>query len=432
MNRVIACLVFVLIAGIAAPGPAPAQEKDPVQRSRELARRARDAYDHHDYATSARFYQEAVDLRPNHPTLVYNLAAVYALNGQVEASLSTLDRLVRMGIYVDPVADPDFGSLLMNPDFVDRAKRLQANGKPHGTSATVFTVPEPGFVPEGVAYDPAGDAYFLGSVHRRKIVRVVNGKAETFADRDDGLWSVMGMRVDPVRKLLWVTTTASKNGEDVPEADIGKAALVAFDPASGKVVGRFPPPYREDPYWLGDLCLDARGSVYVSDSAVGAIYVHRAGADTLELVTGDVAFGSLQGLCLSGDGRYLFAADYGNGIFRIDVESKEVRLLDCPPSATLLGIDGLDIHRGKLIAVQNGIRPNRIIEVTLNGDRTAIRSVEVLASALPEWDEPTLGMVRGGGFIYVADSQWNKFAQDGTLPEDAGLLDPRVMRVSLD
>ncbi len=435
MKRIVACLVPILAAGVLAVSRAPAQtvtrEKDPVQQSRDLARQGLAAHDRHDYPASARFFKEASDLRPNHPTLVYNLAAAYALNGQAEASLGALGRLIEMGVYVDPVADPDFASLLMDPQFVEATKQLQGNGKPHGDGATVFTVPATGFIPEGVTYDPASGAYFLGSVHRRTIVRVRDGKAEPFADREDGLWSVMGMRVDPARNVLWVTTTACVNGEGTTEAEMGKAALVAFDPASGKVTGRFVPPASEKPYWFGDLCLGPRGAVYLTDSVRGEIYVHRAGADTLEIFKGDPVFGSLQGLCVSADGRYLFAADYGNGIFRIDMRSRDVLLLDCPPNATLLGVDGLDIHRGRLIAVQNGIRPHRIVEVALNDDRTRVRSVTVLAAALPDWDEPTLGQVRGSAFIYVADSQWSKFAKDGSLPEDAKFLDPRVMRLAL-
>jgi hypothetical protein len=50
----------------------------------------------------------------------------------------------------------------------------------------------------------------------------------------------------------------------------------------------------------------------------------------------------------------------------------------------------------------------------------------VLERAHPAFDEPTLGVVVGDDFYYIADGQWERFGEDGTVA-DAGALRPTVV-----
>jgi hypothetical protein len=52
----------------------------------------------------------------------------------------------------------------------------------------------------------------------------------------------------------------------------------------------------------------------------------------------------------------------------------------------------------------------------------------VLAANLPEFDEPTLGVVHDGGFYFVANSHWNRFDRENNLPD--GLEGPIVLKLS--
>lgn len=63
--------------------------------------------------------------------------------------------------------------------------------------------------------------------------------------------------------------------------------------------------------------------------------------------------------------------------------------LTVPDSISDHGIDGLYRHDGRLIAIQNGIRPHRVVAFTLSDDGLAITGNRTLASKLPEFDEPT-------------------------------------------
>jgi hypothetical protein len=58
-----------------------------------------------------------------------------------------------------------------------------------------------------------------------------------------------------------------------------------------------------------------------------------------------------------------------------------------------------------------------------------VTAARVLARNLPEFDEPTLGVVAGDEFLFVANSHWNRFDRQGGLPVD--LEGPIILRLSL-
>jgi hypothetical protein len=107
-----------------------------------------------------------------------------------------------------------------------------------------------------------------------------------------------------------------------------------------------------------------------------------------------------------------------------------VALLDAPEDAALTGIDGLLLWRGDLVAIQNGLRPHRILRLRLDGKASRVESVAVLERAHPRWDEPTLGVLVGADLYYVATSQYGAIRQDGSLAQDR-LQPPVILRLPL-
>jgi hypothetical protein len=98
-------------------------------------------------------------------------------------------------------------------------------------------------------------------------------------------------------------------------------------------------------------------------------------------------------------------------------------------TTNLFGIDGLYRHGNELIAIQNGIRPNRVAAFALGEDGLTVTGTRVLARNLPQFDEPTLGTLFGDSLLFVANSHWNRFDRDGNLPE--GLEGPIILEVEL-
>jgi hypothetical protein len=137
----------------------------------------------------------------------------------------------------------------------------------------------------------------------------------------------------------------------------------------------------------------------------------------------------MQGLVLDQSGEYLYVADYVGGLFRVRLSDYSMQAVVSGDDTSLFGIDGLYRYGNELIAIQNGIRPNRVVAFSLGEDGLSISSTRILASNLPEFDEPTLGTITGDEFLFVANSHWGRFDREGNLPE--ALTGPMILKIKL-
>jgi sugar lactone lactonase YvrE len=332
-----------------------------------------------------------------------------------------------LGYSADLGADSDFASLRGTPGYTEVAGRLARNAEPLVRSRAAFTLPETDLLAEGIAYDPVDGSFYVAAVHQRKILRVApGGVVGVFADAGDGRWAPMGMGVDPARRLLWVAASAVPQMRGYAPADSGRGALLAFDLRSGAAAGR----YQVEPdgagHVVGDLIVARDGRVYASDSRAPVIYRVPLAGDTLERFAQSGLLLSAQGLALSPDERSLYVADYARGILRVDLRTHGVTLLEAADSALVLGIDGLYRHGAELIGVQNGVTPHRVVRLTLDASGQRVVRTRVLERAHPAHQEPTLGVVVGDDLYYIANSQWERYGENGQ-PRDPAALDPTVV-----
>ena len=427
-------VLALLIVGVSAlmHGGAAANE-DPPKSARYYRQQAAAAYKAKDYAAAIELFKKAAEIIPDHPTLHYNLACVYALAGRKEEALSHLARIAEMGLVMPAEKDGDLNSIKDTPQFQLILKRFQASKTPVIRSSTAFTVHEKGLITEGLAFDPVEGTFFVSSVHKRKILKITkNGEATTFASEQDGLFSVLGMSVDAKRRDLWVTTTAFPQMVNFKKEDQGVSAVFKFDLQTNKLVKKYLLSNSTKKHALGDLTIRSNGDVFTTDSLSPAVYVIRAQQDQIELLLEDPGFGSPQGLAFSGDEQHLFMADYSTGLFDIDVKTRRVTHLAPLAGATLLGIDGLYFHKGSLIGVQNGVTPQRIVRISLNKDLRRAERLEVLEANNPVFLEPTLGVLVKDTFYFIANSQWPLVDENGKLAAEDKLRDPVVLKMNLD
>jgi len=98
----------------------------------------------------------------------------------------------------------------------------------------------------------------------------------------------------------------------------------------------------------------------------------------------------------------------------------------------LYGMDGLAFYRGSLIATQNGVNPARLVRLYLSRDAGRVERAEILEMNHELLAEPTLGVVVGDAFYYVATSQWANFGPEGALLPEEELRDAVVLKVKLE
>lgn len=381
-----------------------AQSADEISRAQAAEQAARKAYGERSYGEFLIQMVAANAARPNHPRLIYNLAAAYALNGDPDNALNSIERLAKMGLAFAVEKDENFKGLVDNERFKAAMAIFATNREPLNKGEVGFSVDDKTLIAESLAFDPKGGSYYVGSIHQRKIVRIDRkGIASDFSKPSDGLWSVLGMRVDAARGFLWACTTAFPQMKGFAPEDKGRAGIFKYELATGRLLKKYILPSGES-HALGDLILDKAGNVYATDSVAPVIYRIGAKSDTIEEFLRSTMFASLQGLAFDTNQRNLYLADYSKGIFRVDLSTKHVVQQTPTETITLLGIDGLYFYQGALIAIQNGVVPNRVLRLSLEKDQ--IVAQEVIEANHPDFNEPTLGVIVGDSLHFIANSQW--------------------------
>lgn len=168
--------------------------------------------------------------------------------------------------------------------------------------------------PEGVAFDPDGQAFFVGSLGDGSIHRIAaDGTQSMFSAGPDGEWSTAGIKVDAERGRVWACSGQSDGMQT--------QAVWQLDLASGDVDNVFDLGEITDGADCNDVAVDADGVVYVSDPPLGA--VHRIADGSAEPWITDPMFAPTAGLGLNGlaatpDGEYLVLAKFAPPtLFRI-------------------------------------------------------------------------------------------------------------------
>ena len=432
MRRILSVAIAVLcLAAMQASADTP------VQQARTLQNQAREAYKASKFADAAGNFAAALTFRPHHPGLLYNFAATSAKAGHNDDAIRALNEYADMGLIADLDKDTDFDGLKKLPAYIAVLSRLAANRKPIGTSTIAVTISGPPFLAEGIAYDSAGKRFFVSSVDQRKIVQInADGRATDFVPSGrDGLLGAFGMAIDVKTQLLWVSTSGVAHARALDPAEKGIGGAFAFALKDGTFVSNMlsKPPAADAPRVVADLAVGPDDTVYATDSALPIIYAipspfsRPAHAEREWLKSED--FVSLQGIAATPDGKGLIAADYSMGIFFIDRATKAIERIDYAGGTTLLGIDGLVRNGNTLIAVQNGIAPQRVVAITLNASGNGVAAVKVISANDPNIPEPSLGTMRGDDYCVVANAQWSRFNEDGTPKQT---LDPaRVACIKL-
>lgn len=402
----------------------PAQTPEDMAIARQAEQSAVKAYQAKNYVEFLAQMKIANAARPNHPRLIYNLASAYATARESEAVYTSLERLANMGLFFDIAKDADFATFTGSGRFKAIEAKFAENKEAVNNSTRAFSLDDKTLITEGLAYNAKKQTFYVGSVHQRKIVAVKNGVTTDFSSPADGLWSVLGMRVDIARGWLWVCTAAFPQMRGFEAKDKGKTGIFKYDLRTGKLAKKYILP--DGNHALGDILIGRDGAIFTTDSVSPVIYTIDPKRDELEEFVRSDSFASLQGLAFSNGDRDMFVADYSKGIFRVDMATKQIVQLKAGENVTLLGIDGLYSYRGKLIAIQNGITPHRVVSFSVAGDR--IDEFKTLESNHADFMEPTLGTLIGDDFYYVANSQCPLVNEKAELTVDK-LRQPVVLKL---
>ncbi len=392
-----------------------------------------EAYQNGDFAGFRDNLIKAHELRPGSPSVAYNLACAYSLAGDGIEAVKLLDKLVEMGIDYGLENDPDLKSLHDIDEFKAVLEKSKALKVPVINSETAFVISEKDLTPEGIAYDEIIGKFYLGSMRKRKIISLdMDGKISEFISPGrDGMWAPVGLRVDPIRRLLWVCNVVTPIMKDYSPDMKNGTALFKFDLEKGMLLGKYYPPDDKHDYYFNDIALKSNGDLYVTCHRSGIVFKLDYEKNSFDIFLEPKSYVGGNGATLSKDEKKLFVVDYAEGVNVVDLETGKYKTLKTPDDITLFGIDGMYFYDNSLLAVQNGLSPNRVVRYMLNDNFDAITSAKIIEYANPVFSAPTTGAIVNGYFYYIANSGLSNFDRDGNLISEDGFKDVIIMKARL-
>jgi len=363
--------------------------------------------------------------RPTDGLLIFYQALIQLELGERDSAFDLLRGLQGRKLGLIPYRDGGFDLVWDDPKFQEIRKALTDEEPQTPVSPVAFRLKDPKLIPEGIAFDPKSNRFFVGSIAERKIV-VTDGKGELrdFSSASDKLDGILGLRIDPTHGQLYAVST---NGSEESAKKERRNIVVRYDLKTGKLIDRFPAP---EAMQLNDLVVASDGTIYVTDSDSGTLFRRKPDEATLTRFGAAGALRGANGIALSADGTLYVATS--TGIARMDKATGEPTRLPQPDTVVTGGIDGLYWHEGDLLGVQNGANPGRVIRVALTDKGSRIAGITVLQSHHhPDFDEPTTGAIANGALYVIGNSYVGRYQPDGTIRNPDDLKATAIIAVPL-
>lgn len=378
------------------------------------------AYRAKDYGAFLADEKHSLQLEPANPRFLYNVACAEALQGNAGEAVRLLDQLLVRKLDLGALTDEDFSAIHGTPEWKEFEARLAILRRPQVRSEVAFRLSDPTLLATGIAVDPRTGNTYIASVRERKILlRTKDGTVSNFIEEaQDGFMAGVSLTIDTRRNLLYATTAAVPYMVGYQREDLGRSGIFAFGLNSGKLVRKVFLPADGKRHFLNALVLDRQGNVYISDTGLSGIYRLPWDANKLEVFVPPSVFTATQGLALSKDEKTLYIADYSDGLWDLDIASKTRHRIDSASDVWLGGLDGLSRVRGGFVAIQIGIKPERVLRIRLNSRGKRITRIDVLEMNHPDYEGPIQGVVAGNAFLDVANCQLDLGNEAGEFAAD--------------
>jgi hypothetical protein len=287
----------------------------------------------------------------------------------------------------------------------------------------VATIHEKDFIAEGIAYNPADKSFYVGSIHKNKIVKISSsGKITDFvSSHQDSIGQLVGLRIDEAKQHLWA---CNNEGEEIVD---GKSQMYQYNLKTGKLIRKYSYQAQGETHLFNDAVL-LNGNVYVSDSEFKAVYKIDPIAGKLELFLQSDQLRYANGITTI-PGTSTLVVSSSNGLASINVETKAISFIPFS-SYYIIGIDGLYFYKDSFIGIQNVTYPASINRYYLNSTKDSIVKASLLLADDADFDVPTTGAIVDDWLYYIANSQLSNYSK-GVVEDPKKLEDTRIMRIKI-
>lgn len=383
-----------------------------------------------DFTGARTRFESLVAEAPQYPAFRLGLARSLSALGENDAALAEFRTLVVGGFGMSVVEDPAFARLAAQPGFAAVRAEALTQVAPIAPARETFVLLDRRFIPESVAFDERAGRFLVGSTYLRKIIaREPDGRFTDFVGSGDrGLMQVLGLKADPVRNRLLVCTAAEdRRMIDFKAEERGRSGVFIYELDTGRFI-RSVALDRPGDHLCNDLVVMEDAVAYVTDSVEGRVYRLDADARSLTPITPAGAFLYPNGITQSAG--LLYVADL-RGVFTVDPATGATAPIPTPHGVSTASIDGLYVHDGHLIGIQNGVQPTRIMAYRLSADGRRIVSSAALERGDPRMTDPTTGVVVGHTLYFIANSPLHAVDSSGAIPDVASLPQTAILQIEL-
>lgn len=295
---------------------------------------------------------------------------------------------------------------------------LMISGCNQHTPQVFTTIPERDLVVEGIAYHSGSKTFYVGSINKRKIVKIQpDGSVSDF---NSGSFEILGMKAD--KSFLWACGNSSLQGS------IGISVLLQYDIATGALVKQFE--LRDSVRHLFNDLVLTDSHVFITDSDHATLYQVDKETGLLTEFMKEEDLNSCNGITVSSDERYLIVSTR-RGLLRIEIASRKKLLLQ-HPHYYCIGLDGIYFYNQSIIGIQNVQYPEFINHYVLNDSLTMITQINTLLIGGSNVKIPTTGTIVGNNIFIIANSQLEHWdAANSTLIDTETLTEPKIMKVPI-
>ena len=341
---------------------------------------------------------------PDRGSALYFLAAAKEhLRDSVEA-FALLKECLALQEGFDPSGEPTFGEFRGTKEFTAMIDKVHSDFPVVAQAHEAFRTIARDLVPEGLAYDPHRNVFYLSSLNRRKILQfALDGIAYDYVPAEKyGLLPILGIRLSASDDTVWADSFSEG----------GQTELLHFD-SSGNLLGRFKP-MDSAKHGFNDLVVRRNGDVLTTDSLANEVLRFEPVSQKFFPIAVHRPLFYPNGIALAADDHTLYVAD-SLGVIRVDLSDGDSRDVDPGPRSTLAGIDGLYWYNGALIGIQNGIGSPRVAAFRLSNDGLRVTHTTVLENRSNYTVLPTTGAIRGSDFYFIANSQIDNLSNDRVM-----------------
>ena len=415
IQRFASFFLLVLFAGFSSPARQQEAQQQGDQQKRELRGAPAEPDDAAEVRAQIAVVEKLLPTFVDRGAALYFLAAAKQHLGESREAFDLLKECMALDEGFDPSGGPEFAGLRGEHSFTELVERARQHFPAVAMARLALATEEKDLVPEGLAWDPKRELFYLGSLHRKKIVQITpDSHASDFVPpQPEPLLPVLGIRLDPDDGTIWA------NAFQDAGASAGRTQLLHID-TQGRVLARFSPPDKGR-HGFNDLVVRKSGEVFTTDSLGNSVFRFDPRARKFTALEFHRPLFYPNGIALAGDDHTIYVADT-LGVIKYDLANSSSTDVAPGPHATLGGIDGLYWHRESLVAIQNGIGTPRVAVFKLSPDGTRVARVTVLEYRTTLTALPTTGAIRGSDFYFISNSQIDNLNGDKIL--DPTRLEP--------